>query len=58
MEKIVQIFAVRAAAELERKQAEEALRQAEERYRSIFENTRPLAKVVAGVLWGLDKSDR
>ncbi|HEY9599327.1 MAG TPA: adenylate/guanylate cyclase domain-containing protein, partial [Cyanophyceae cyanobacterium] len=39
MEKIVQIFAVRAAAELERRQAEVALRRAEERYRSIFENT-------------------
>ena len=39
MEKIMQIFAVRAAAELERRQAEVALRKAEERYRSIFENT-------------------
>ncbi|HXF49700.1 MAG TPA: response regulator [Verrucomicrobiae bacterium] len=35
---ILGIFGVRAAAELERKHTEEALRQSEERFRSIFEN--------------------
>ncbi|HLG93319.1 MAG TPA: PAS domain S-box protein, partial [candidate division Zixibacteria bacterium] len=35
---ILGIFAVRAAAELERKRTEGALRQSEERFRSIFEN--------------------
>ncbi|MGH8003559.1 MAG: PAS domain S-box protein, partial [Limisphaerales bacterium] len=35
---ILNIFAVRAAAELERKRTEEALRESEERFRSIFEN--------------------
>ena len=35
---ILRVFAVRAAAELERKRTEEALQQSEERFRSIFEN--------------------
>ncbi len=35
---ILNIFAARAAAELERKRTEEALLQSEERFRSIFEN--------------------
>ncbi len=35
---MIHIFAERAAAELERKQAEEAQRKAEAKYRSIFEN--------------------
>ncbi|MCI0330904.1 MAG: response regulator [candidate division Zixibacteria bacterium] len=38
MRSILNIFAVRAAAELERKRTEEALLQSEERFRSIFEN--------------------
>lgn len=38
-ELILQIFAARAGAELERQQAETALRQREEKYRAIFENS-------------------
>ncbi|WP_434150897.1 sigma 54-interacting transcriptional regulator [Methylocaldum gracile subsp. desertum] len=38
-ESILQIFAVRAGAELERRRAEMALRHSEERWRQVFENS-------------------
>ncbi|NEP11047.1 MAG: PAS domain S-box protein, partial [Symploca sp. SIO2C1] len=40
MEEILQIFAVRAGSELERTQAEEALRESEEKFRQLAENIR------------------
>ncbi len=66
---ILQIFALRAAAELERRSAEQALRRSEERYRSLFEEsldaifiTTPEGKIVdinaAGVeLFGYDSKE-
>ena len=41
-ESMLQIFGIRASAELQRKRAEEALRESEEEYRSIFETAASL----------------
>ena len=38
-ESMLQIFAVRAGAELERRRAEDRLRRSEERWRRVFENS-------------------